>query len=82
MHLVFNMLALWNIGRVVEGQLGRARYLALYLLSALGGSVLVYLISPDTAAVGASGAVFGLAASFYVIEAGAWDGTCGRSTSS
>ncbi|MFE7750851.1 rhomboid family intramembrane serine protease [Streptomyces sp. NPDC057428] len=69
MHLVFNMLALWNIGRVVEGQLGRARYLALYLLSALGGSVLVYLIaSPDTETVGASGAVFGLAASFYVIS--------------
>ncbi|MFI8004352.1 rhomboid family intramembrane serine protease [Streptomyces sp. NPDC086010] len=68
MHLVFNMLALWNIGRVVEGQLGRVRYLALYLLSALGGSVLVYLISPDTPAVGASGAVFGLAASFYVIS--------------
>ncbi|MFF4247159.1 rhomboid family intramembrane serine protease [Streptomyces sp. NPDC001822] len=68
MHLVFNMLALWNIGRVVEGQLGRARYLALYLLSALGGSVLVHLISPGTPAVGASGAVFGLAASFYVIS--------------
>ena len=68
MHLVFNMLALWNIGRVVEGQLGRTRYLALYLLSAVGGSVLVYLVSPETTAVGASGAVFGLAASFYVIS--------------
>ncbi|MEE1741130.1 rhomboid family intramembrane serine protease [Streptomyces sp. BE147] len=68
MHLVFNMLALWNLGRVVEGQLGRARFLALYLLSAAGGSVLVYLVSPDTLTVGASGAVFGLAASFYVIS--------------
>ncbi|MFC9860709.1 MULTISPECIES: rhomboid family intramembrane serine protease [unclassified Streptomyces] len=68
MHLVFNMLALWNLGRVIEGQLGRARYLALYLLSALGGSVLVYLVSPDTMTVGASGAIFGLAASFYVIN--------------
>ncbi|MEU0129060.1 MULTISPECIES: rhomboid family intramembrane serine protease [unclassified Streptomyces] len=68
MHLLFNMLALWNLGRVVEGQLGRARYLALYLLSALGGSVLVYLVSPETTAVGASGAIFGLAASFYVIN--------------
>ncbi|WP_329227671.1 rhomboid family intramembrane serine protease [Streptomyces sp. NBC_00111] len=68
MHLVFNMLALWNLGRIVEGQLGRVRYLALYLLSAVGGSVLVYLLSPETPAVGASGAVFGLAASFYVIN--------------
>ncbi|WP_406389384.1 rhomboid family intramembrane serine protease [Streptomyces sp. NBC_00887] len=68
MHLVFNMFALWNLGRVVEGHLGRARYLALYLLSAVGGSVLVYLVSPENTTVGASGAVFGLAASFYVIN--------------
>ncbi|WP_393056984.1 rhomboid family intramembrane serine protease [Streptomyces sp. LN549] len=68
LHIAFNMYALWNLGRVVEEQLGRVRYLALYLLSALGGSVLVYLIAPLDSAVGASGAVFGLAASFYVIN--------------
>ncbi|MGQ4490699.1 rhomboid family intramembrane serine protease [Streptomyces sp. 372A] len=68
LHIVFNMYALWNLGRVVEEQLGRARFLALYLLSALGGSVLVYLISPGDEVVGASGAVFGLAAAFYVIS--------------
>ncbi|MFJ9640575.1 rhomboid family intramembrane serine protease [Streptomyces sp. NPDC101178] len=68
MHLLFNMFALWNIGRVVEGQLGRARYLALYLLSAVGGSLAVYLLAPDTSTVGASGAVFGLAASYWVIN--------------
>ncbi|MFE3663777.1 rhomboid family intramembrane serine protease [Streptomyces sp. NPDC059164] len=68
MHLLFNMFALWNIGRAVEGQLGRARYLGLYLLSAVGGSVLVYLLAPDTSTVGASGAVFGLAAAYWVIH--------------
>ncbi|WNI25312.1 rhomboid family intramembrane serine protease [Streptomyces sp. ITFR-16] len=68
LHIVFNMYALWNLGRVVEQQLGRARYLALYLLSALGGSVLVYLVAPYDDTVGASGAVFGLAASFYVVN--------------
>ncbi|MGC4948333.1 rhomboid family intramembrane serine protease [Streptomyces sp. DT224] len=68
LHIAFNMYALWNLGRVVEEQLGRARFLALYLLSALGGSVLVYLISPSDEVVGASGAVFGLAAAFYVIS--------------
>ncbi|MFJ6460994.1 rhomboid family intramembrane serine protease [Streptomyces sp. NPDC091387] len=68
LHIAFNMYALWNLGRVVEEQLGRVRYLALYLLSALGGSVLVYLIAPLDTAVGASGAVFGLAAAFYVIN--------------
>ncbi|GAA2449980.1 rhomboid family intramembrane serine protease [Streptomyces pulveraceus] len=68
LHIVLNMYALWNLGRVVEEQLGRARYLALYLLSALGGSVLVYLIAPFDDTVGASGAIFGLGAAFYVIN--------------
>ncbi|WP_405752242.1 rhomboid family intramembrane serine protease [Streptomyces sp. NBC_00012] len=68
LHILFNMYALWNLGRVVEEQLGRARYLALYLLSALGGSVLVCLIAPFTGTVGASGAIFGLGAAFYVIN--------------
>jgi membrane associated rhomboid family serine protease len=68
LHILFNMYALWNLGRVVEEQLGRVRYLALYLLSALGGSVLVYLIAPSNGTVGASGAVFGLGAAFYVIN--------------
>lgn len=68
LHIVFNMYALWNLGRVVEEQLGRVRFLALYLLAALGGSVLVYLVAPSDQVVGASGAVFGLAAAFYVIS--------------
>ncbi|MEV7237640.1 rhomboid family intramembrane serine protease [Streptomyces sp. NPDC051020] len=68
LHILFNMYGLWNLGRVVEEQLGRGRYLALYLLSALGGSVLVYLVAPDALTVGASGAIFGLAAAFWVIN--------------
>ncbi|WP_028813989.1 rhomboid family intramembrane serine protease [Streptomyces flavidovirens] len=67
MHIVMNMLCMWNVGRTVEDQLGRARYAALYLLSALGGSVLVYLIAPHSIVVGASGAIFGVSASYYVI---------------
>ncbi|MEU6555103.1 rhomboid family intramembrane serine protease [Streptomyces sp. NPDC046915] len=67
LHILMNMAALWNIGRVVEGQLGRVRYLALYLLSALGGSVLVLLIAPHDLVVGASGAIFGLGAAYYVM---------------
>ncbi|AOR34904.1 rhomboid family intramembrane serine protease [Streptomyces fodineus] len=66
-HILFNMLALWNIGRVVEAQLGRVRYLALYLLSALGGSVLVLLLAPTTFTVGASGAIFGLGTAYWVM---------------
>ncbi|MER6996350.1 rhomboid family intramembrane serine protease [Streptomyces sp. NPDC000410] len=67
-HVVLNMFALKNLGPVVESQLGRARFVALYLLSALGGCVLVYLISPDDLVVGASGAIFGLGGAFYVIS--------------
>jgi membrane associated rhomboid family serine protease len=48
--------------------LGRLRYTALYALCGLGGSVLVYLISPiNTATAGASGAIFGLFAATFVV---------------
>ncbi|MGW1723777.1 rhomboid family intramembrane serine protease [Streptomyces sp. NPDC002306] len=67
LHIVMNMTSLWSLGRVVEGQLGRVRYLALYLLSALGGSVLVLLIAPYDLTVGASGAIFGLGTAYYVM---------------
>ena len=40
------MLALWVVGPPLERWLGRSRFLALYILSALGGGVLVYLLSP------------------------------------
>ncbi|MFJ8823352.1 rhomboid family intramembrane serine protease [Streptomyces sp. NPDC102467] len=67
LHIVLNMVSLWNLGRIVESQLGRVRYLALYLVSALGSSVLVLLIAPETPTLGASGAVFGLGAAYWVI---------------
>lgn len=60
-HIVGNMIGLWVIGGPLEAALGRARYLAVYLLSGLGGSALVYLLTPpNTPTLGASGAVFGL----------------------
>ncbi|MBC7268901.1 MAG: rhomboid family intramembrane serine protease [Streptomyces sp.] len=60
-HIAFNMLSLWWLGGPLEAALGRARYLALYLVSGLAGSALAYLLtSPTTATLGASGAIFGL----------------------
>lgn len=63
-HLLLNMYALWIVGSYLEPMLGRWRYLTLYFLSAIGGSVAVVLASPASSAlvitVGASGAVFGL----------------------
>ena len=68
MHLLFNMLSLFLFGRVLEQLLGRARFLALYALSGLGGAVAVMLLSPDRPVLGASGAIFGLLAAFFVIQ--------------
>lgn len=60
-HIAFNMLSLWWLGGPLEEALGRARYLALYLVSGLAGSALTYLLaSPSSGSLGASGAVFGL----------------------
>jgi len=66
-HLALNMLALWMLGQSLEPMLGRARYLALYLISGLGGSVMVAVLAPTTPTVGASGAVFGLMAALLII---------------
>lgn len=66
-HIALNMLALWALGRSLEPLLGRWRFLSLYLLSALGGSVLVALLAPGTWVVGASGAVWGLLGAMFVI---------------
>lgn len=65
-HILLNMVALWCIGPELERLLGRARFLALYLLAGLGSSVLVYLLTPYTGAVGASGAIFGLVGAYFV----------------
>ena len=67
-HLVFNMWALYVVGPPLEMWLGRLRFGALYALSGLGGSVLVYLLSPlNTATAGASGAIFGLFGAVFVV---------------
>jgi membrane associated rhomboid family serine protease len=70
LHFAFNMYSLLIFGRLLEQMLGRGRFAALYLLSGLGGSVAVLLISPTTPVVGASGAIFGLLGAYFVIQRG------------
>jgi membrane associated rhomboid family serine protease len=68
LHIAFNMWALIIVGPQLERVLGRLRFMAVYLVSALGGSVLYYLIAPvATPALGASGAIFGLFGAWFVM---------------
>ena len=76
------MFALWQIGIYLEPMLGRVRFAALYLISALGGSVGYLLLATPPGGiadlqqgsswvigtVGASGAVFGLFAALLVLN--------------
>jgi membrane associated rhomboid family serine protease len=69
MDILFNMWALIFVGPALEKMLGRSRYLALYLLSAIGGSVLYYWMAAANApAAGASGAIFGLFGAWFVVS--------------
>ncbi|WP_322487209.1 rhomboid family intramembrane serine protease [Chloroflexus sp.] len=58
-HIFFNGYALSVLGPEAERFYGHGRFLALYLLSGLGGSIASYALSPAPA-VGASSAIFGL----------------------
>lgn len=67
LHIAFNMLVLVMLGPPLERLLGHVRFVVLYLLAALGGSVASYAFSPmNTVSVGASGAIFGLMAALVI----------------
>lgn len=83
MHIGFNMYALYILGSYLEPLMGRARFLALYLISGIGGQVGVLLLAGNptipglqsgqdqawlTAVVGASGAIFGLFGALIVLN--------------
>lgn len=66
-HLLLNGVALLLGGVVLERLFGRAWLLALFVLGALGGSALSYLLNPpEIVSVGASGAIMGLLSAAFV----------------
>ncbi|HEU4668835.1 MAG TPA: rhomboid family intramembrane serine protease [Arthrobacter sp.] len=75
LHILLNMYTLWIFGQALEPLLGRIRFLALYLLSAVGGSVGYLLLNPVlvpgqglVGVVGASGAIFGLFGAMLLVQ--------------
>lgn len=62
MHILFNMLILYQLGVQMEAGIGRWRFGTIYFASLLGGSFAVVLLNDNTLSGGASGAVFGVAA--------------------
>ncbi len=60
LHLAFNMFFLYILGGMLEPALGRGRFVALYFVSLIGGSLGALLITPTALTVGASGACFGV----------------------
>jgi membrane associated rhomboid family serine protease len=67
-HIAFNMWALWIFGRMLENLLGSWRFLALYFISGIFGTLAVTFLAPGVTVLGASGAIFGLFAAFFVIQ--------------
>src|SRR3954453_17072175 len=69
LHIALNMYALFLFGPPLEAALGRSRFLAVYLISAVGGTAASYAFSPAAQpSLGASGAVFGLLGAFFVVN--------------
>ena len=58
-HFLSNAYALYIVGSLTEGYYGKAKFLLIYLVSAITGSLLSISMS-ETFSIGASGAIFGL----------------------
>jgi membrane associated rhomboid family serine protease len=68
LHILFNMWALFVVGPPLEALLGRFRFVAMYLLTGLAGSVFAYVLTvPYIPELGASGAIFGLFGALLVV---------------
>lgn len=67
LHLGLNMFALYFLGGLLEPAVGRWRFLGIYFVSLLGGSLGVMILEPEALTAGASGAVFGLLGAAFIV---------------
>jgi membrane associated rhomboid family serine protease len=70
LHLLLNMYVLWVAGSILEPGIGTPRFLGIYFVSLIAGSLGALLVDPNSLTVGASGAIFGLMAAVVVIARG------------
>jgi membrane associated rhomboid family serine protease len=70
LHLLLNMYVLYIAGQILEPAIGTPRFLGIYFVSLLAGSLGALIVDPNTVTVGASGAIFGLMAGVIVIARG------------
>ena len=66
MHLAVNMYSLYILGMQIEEIYGKTKYIIIYFVSGIGGSLLSYFLNPRVFSVGASGAIFGLLSAMLV----------------
>ena len=68
-HILFNMLALFMFGSVLENRVGTGKFLLIYFVSGILGSVGFMLFSsPFSTALGASGAIYGIIGALVLLE--------------
>ncbi|WP_277374968.1 rhomboid family intramembrane serine protease [Staphylococcus epidermidis] len=66
-HILMNMLSLFIFGKIVESIIGSWRMLIIYIISGLYGNFVSLSFNTTTISVGASGTIFGLIGSIFVI---------------
>jgi membrane associated rhomboid family serine protease len=67
LHLFLNMFVLYILGGILEPAIGPVRFVGIYIVSLLAGSIGALLLTPDELTVGASGAVYGLMAATVLV---------------
>jgi membrane associated rhomboid family serine protease len=67
LHILFNMVFLWFMGRMLEPAIGSLNFVVVYFVSLLAGSFGALLFQPDVGTVGASGACFGILGALMVV---------------
>ncbi|MCL2514366.1 MAG: rhomboid family intramembrane serine protease [Microbacteriaceae bacterium] len=68
LHIGLNMYTLWIFGQILEPMIGKWRYLTLFLISGVAGSVGMLVLAPGHAAIGASGAIFGMFGCLLILQ--------------